>query len=247
MKVVLHILFILAVLSGITSCSEKEQRNTDQDNDQLEYSDYFFPSDSLAPYIYVYADENRPVDEKFYRVYKLSTPEKEHMVVERYNASFRITEGFTYDLNNELQIVDHMIVDAKGKKRKANLTKPHLFPSDEDGESLFISDFPAHIDSMLGVYKSSKKVVQEGIDYEILGHSTKAVKIKDEVTLSFVNPFTEKGSSNTVDILRIYAKGFGLTEWYSKDKKVHFKLKRILSNEWWEENAQGPVIRGAPE
>lgn len=247
MRTFLHILLILPVLSCITSCNQKEQSATDEDDGQREYSDYFFPSDSLEPYIYVYADENKPVDEKFYRVYKLNTPEKEHVVVERYNASFRITEGYTYDLKDELKIVDHMIVDANGKKRKANVTEPNLYPSNEDGQSLFISDFPAHIDSMIGVYKSNKKVVNEGMDYGILGHSTEAIKIKDEVTLSFVNPFTEKGSSNKVEILRIYAKGLGLTEWYTKDKKIHFKLKRILSNAWWKENAQGPVVKGVPE
>lgn len=139
-----------------------------------------------------------------------------------------------------------MIVDARGKKRKAHLTETALFPENEEETSTFISDFPAHIDSLVGVYKSVKHVVGK-MDYEILDNQTKAVEIIDDVTLSFVNPKTEKGSSNTVAIHRIFAKGYGLTEWYTEDKKVHYKLKRILSNDWWKEHAQRPVVKGVVE
>lgn len=237
-----RLLFVMLVaVTTFTSCggwsngnSSKEARKT---------TDYFFPTDSLKPYIYVYADINRPVDEKFYRVYTLQTANKHHLVVERFNANFRITEGYTYDIDDEFKVVDHMVTDAQGKKRQASLTEVSMFPTSFESEARFVSDFPAHIDSLMGVYKSTKVVV-DSMDYELLGKNTRAIVVNDEVTLSFVHPKTRKGSSNSVEIQRVYAKGFGLTEWYTADKKVHYKLKRVLSDKWWKEHAQGPVIRG---
>lgn len=224
--------FLTIIIAVFVSCS-----SNDGDNRSGSLTSYFFPQDSIEPYIYVYADEKRPVDEKFYRIYTLKTKEKHHLVVERFNANFRITEGYTYDLDDSLNVVDHMIVDAYGKKRRAHLSEDELFPLSFENPSIFISDFPAHIDSLMGVYKSKKRVI-DSMDYSLFDSSTSAIKVVDDVTLSFVNPSTQEGSSNSVEIHRIYAKGFGLTEWYTPDEKVHFKLKRILSNDWWKEHAQ---------
>jgi len=233
-------IFILVLASLVVSCSNK----TDDSNEvQTNLQDYFFPSDSLDPYIYVYAEEGNPLDEKIYRIYKLITPDKEQLIVERYNSNFRITEGYTYDLKDDLEVYDHMVVDAQGEKRKAKLTKASWFPVNDSEPSVFISDFPAHIDSLVGVYKSEKKVVGRN-NYEIFNSKTEAVELKDEVTLSFVNPTTKNGSSNSLVFHRVYAKGFGLTEWFTEDKKIHYKLKRILSNDWWKEHAQGPSVKG---
>lgn len=227
----------------MVSCSSSlDESNKSQSNLQ----DYFFPSDSLDPYIYVYAEESNPLDEKIYRVYKLNTPDVEHLIVERYNPNFRITEGYTYDLKNNLEVDDHMVVDAQGKKRKATLTASSWYPVAEEESSLFISDFPAHIDSLVGVYKSKKTFVGRE-KYEIFNSETEAIELKDEVTLSFVSPTTRKGSSNSLVFNRVYAKGFGLTEWFTEDKKIHYKLKRILSNDWWKEHAQGPAVRAIAE
>lgn len=238
----LHIFSLSIIAIFVVACSNGKSDDDPQES-RSDLKAYFFPSDSLEPYIYVYAEENNPLDEKIYRVYTLRTPEKEHLVVEKFNANFRITEGYSYDLTDDLNVVDHMIVDARGKKRKANLSASVLFPENEEEKSLFISDFPAHIDSLVGVYKSEKTVVNK-MKSKVLGDETESIEVIDEVTLSFVNPDTQKGSANTVEIHRVYAKNFGLTEWYTEDRKVHYKLKRIFSNDWWKEHAQGPVVKG---
>ena len=237
-------IFLLAMLTISTiSCSNEGAEKNESDSDLTEY---FFPSDSVKPYVYVYAEENNPIDEKIYRIYHLSTPDKEHLIVERYKPNFRITEGYTHDLAADLNVVDHMVVDAQGMKRKAHITENSWFPTTDDDVSVFISDFPAHLDSLICVYKSKKSHVNS-MDYKILGEETKAIEISDETTYSFVDPDSQKGSSNTIEIIRIYAKGFGLTEWYTKDKRIHYKLKRILSNEWWKEHAQAPSVKGIVE
>lgn len=241
-QVIFSFLFTITMLA---SCGN-DKLEGEQESESLAVTDYFFPSDSLAPYIYVYSNEKNPIEEELFRIYKLETPGKNHLVVEKFNSNFRIKEGFTYDLDSNLSIVDHMIVDGQGLKRQANLTETNLYPNELNDTSLFISDFPAHLDSMMGVYKS-KKTIEDTFVYEIFGEKTNALEIKDEVTLSFVNPYIQKGSSNTVEIRRIYAQGYGLTEWFTPDKKIHFKLKRILTNGWWMENAQGPVVRGVVE
>jgi hypothetical protein len=34
-------------------------------------------------------------------------------------------------------------------------------------------------------------------------------------------------------MLSLFAEGLGLVEWHSKDKKAHFRLEKILSQEEW--------------
>lgn len=247
MKSFLYTLLVVAALSGATSCSHDSQDEAKLGNDQIDYSNYFFPTDSLKPYIYVYHDENKPLDDKIYRIYRLKSPKKEHLVIEKFNPNFRITEAFSYDLEDSLKIVDHMIVDGEGSKRKSKVTASRHFPINNVDRALFISDFPAHIDSLIGIYKSSKKVISDGFEYSLFDQTTEAIKVEDEITLSFVNPTTQKGSSNSVKVTRVYAEGYGMTEWYTEDKKIHYRLKRVLSNAWWKENAQEPVVRGIPE
>ena len=209
----------------------------------LDVRDYFFPADSIAPYIYVYADEHKPLDEKVFRIYTLKTAEKHQLIVEKFNASFRITEGYTYDLDDDLNIVDHMIVDGDGLKRKANLSSTALFLSDSVSKAVFISDFPAPMESYTAIYKSTKLFKKRMNEYEILGQKTAAISVNNEIVLSFVDAEVQDGNANGVDVTEVYAKGYGLTEWYTENKKIHYKLKRILTNDWWKEHAQGPTVK----
>jgi hypothetical protein len=43
------------------------------------------------------------------------------------------------------------------------------------------------------------------------------------------NPFTKKENIQEGDAISYYAKGYGLVEWHTKNKKAHYRLEKVLS------------------
>ena len=207
-----------------------------------DYAEYFYPTDSIIPFIYVYQDENNPLDEKMHRIYRLDNPKDTTLAIEYFNADFRITEGFSFDINSFL-VVDHMIVDGEGLKRKAKLSSNSLFPLNKGDQSLFISDFPSHLDSISMVYSSKKGISNADFQIQVFGKTIPALLVKDTITITMVNIFTQQGSSQKTVVNRVYAKGYGLVQWSSSDGSIVYKLTKILSNDWWEEVAQSPEVK----
>ncbi len=199
---------------------------------------FIFPTDSVQPYIYAFSDIHRPVDEKFFRIYEMGENDTNKMLVERYNRNFQITEGYTFAVEDGFAVVDHMVVDGNGLKRKAHLTEREWFVLDTSMQVSFVSDFPAHLDSTLVVYKSNKHFERYEQEYDVLGDTVPAIVVRDSITFSLVHPTRKKGSVKSVVTNRVYAQNYGLVAWYDLNDKVHYKLKKILSNEWWETFAQ---------
>jgi len=48
-----------------------------------------------------------------------------------------------------------------------------------------------------------------------------------------LNPFTKKEESRQATATSYFAKGFGLVEWHSANKQVHYRLERILEQRDW--------------
>ena len=231
----------------IVSCngnkSNEKQEVLNSKKEAISYYDYFFPADSLIPYIYVFQGSHNPLDEKFFRIYRLQDSQDTSLVVERYNANFRITEGFTHDLNDSLKLLDYMIVDGDGVKRKANVLSDRTFPLDLNDVSYFVADFPSHADSLTMIYESKKYVLEENLQRDIFGDTVDVLKLTDTVRVHLVNPITKKSSSKLIVTNRYYAKGYGLIEWGSDELDVHYRLNKILSDEWWSEFAQAPQVK----
>lgn len=244
MKLIVSVLlfFLLLVSCKDNSTENSEKLNVSKDED-VKYQEYFFPSDSLIPYIYVFQGSHNPLDEKFFRVYRLQNDKDTSLVVERYNANFRITEGFTHDLTDSLKLSDYMIVDGDGTKRKANVLSSRTFPLSKDDVSYFVADFPSHADSLTMIYESKKSVAESGIKKDVLGESVDALRVVDSVKVHLVNPYTKESNTKLVVTNRFYAKGYGLVEWGSDELDVHYRLRKILTDEWWTEFAQGPQVK----
>lgn len=58
-----------------------------------------------------------------------------------------------------------------------------------------------------------------------------ALVFDDIVRQTVLNPFTKKEQAYQAMQLSYFAKGFGLVEWHSLDKKVHFRLEQILTQQ----------------
>lgn len=238
----MRILYLIVVLMVLVSACDNAGDNKEGGKIRKDYVDYFYPTDSLIPFIYVFQDKNDPLNEKIQRIYRMESPSDTILVVEHFNANFRITEGYSFDVNN-FQIVDHMIVDGDGLKRKAKLSSNSFFPLNKGELSYFISDFPSHLDSITMVYQSKKGVSDADYKIDVLGESIPALLIKDTVSITMANVFNQKGSTRSFIIDRVYAKGYGLVRWSSEDGSIVYNLEKILNNQWWEEVAQSPQVR----
>ncbi len=229
---------MLSLIVGCSGADDKEDAGNLPYSQSSDLRSFVFPTDSVQPYIYAFSDIYRPVDEKFFRIYQMEENDTSKMLVERYNRNFQITEGYTFAVEYGFEVVDHMVVDGNGLKRKAHVTEQDWFVLDTSMQSSFVSDFPAHLDSTLVVYKSKKHFDRFEQKYEVLGDTVPAIVVRDSITFSLVNPTSKKGSVKSVVTNRVYAQNYGLVAWYDLDDKVHYKLKKILSNEWWETFAQ---------
>lgn len=237
------IVFLLLLISCNRNDSDAEMNLADSNKQAINYEEYFFPSDSLIPYIYVFQGSHNPLDEKFFRIYRLQNDQDTSLVVERYNANFRITEGFTHDLTDSLKLSDYMIVDGEGVKRKANVLSDRTFPLGLNDVSYFVADFPSHADSITMIYESKRNVEEVNLKKDVLGDTVAALRLIDSVKVHLVNPHTKASNTKLVVTNRYYAKGYGLVEWGSDELGVHYHLTKILPDEWWIEFAQGPQVK----
>src|SRR5690554_4489495 len=117
----LCILFIGVIILSSWNTSE------DKGNESVDYAEYFYPRDSIIPFIYLFQEENNPLNEKIHRIYRLESAADTTLAVETFNSAFRMTEGFTYDVN-DFSVEYHLVVDAEGLRRKAKLSANTIFP-----------------------------------------------------------------------------------------------------------------------
>lgn len=239
MKQLVYFLFLGGLLFSFFSCKESESNEVITED----YRAYFFPTDSLTPYIYVFSDEKNPLDERFLRMYRLQNDTDSSFVVERFNSLFRITEGITYSLNDSLTVIDHMIVDRDGLKRRTQLTSNYDFPIYKDMLARFITDFPGVIDSTVMIKDSKKNVFDADYTYVLFDKEVPAILVKDTISIVELNKNSKEMGENRVVTNNIYAKGYGLVEWGTEDNSIVYSLRTILSDKWWSENAQAPQIK----
>lgn len=226
-------LVILILLSGCWNINQKSSKRSNY------YDEYFYPTDSLKPFIFAYRDETRPLDERFHRVYsKYNDNDSLVLVIERYNASFRIFEAFTVNVDDHFSVLDHMLVDGDGIKRKNRVSSRAYFPTKKNKSITYVADFPAPFDSLVIVYESRRTVVEDKFTMDVMGKEYAAINVRDTIIMHLVNPTTKEVRDHITVTDNFYAKGLGLVKWGDVDGKVVYELQKILSNEWWEEFAK---------
>lgn len=205
--------------------------------DSLSVFDYFYPVTD-EPYIYAFQDKFNPISERFFRYVTMEKDGDDLFVIEMYNDALRIFEGFTLDRSSNFKIIDHMKVDRKGLKRKSNMLKTQYFPNDFNDQSVFIVDFPSHLDSVIMVYESRKNIIATGVEIQIMGKKVNTIKLIDSVRVHMVNTYTQKTSTQVAPIYRYYAEGKGQVRFEGVDTDVQYNLVKILPDSWWSEYAQ---------
>lgn len=219
------ILFFFSSLILLTSCGSKDQKfKTLNPN-----SEYFYPIDTV-PKIYLYRDIAHGLEEEFHRIYAISDFAGEHIVVERYASDGRILDAINYNVDS-LTVFDQMVVDRFKKKEKARIYKNKLFPMDLKKESWFAVKFNGVVDSTM-ILREVKRNFKKRQSINVMEEEeSEALVFEDLVRQTVLNPFTKKEQAYEAIQLTYFAKGYGLVEWHSLNKKVHYRLERILTQE----------------
>jgi hypothetical protein len=220
------ILFFALIALTLVSCKNNEA-NFESDNP---YAAYFYPWDTI-PKIYLYRDVANGLDEQFHRVYTINDSEGDHIIVEIYSMDGRIIEALNFNTDS-LDVMDHMVVNRKQEKTKAEVFKTAYIPMSKGQEAWFATRFQGVLDSTL-ILKETKRKVNETRMHEVLGAKVESLVTDDKVRFTSFNPFTKKENVLEADVTSYFAKGYGLVEWHTTNKKAHYRLEQILSQEDW--------------
>lgn len=211
---------------GMNACSNTTEYTSKNPN-----ASYFYPFDTI-PKVYLYRDINGGLEEEFHRIYALKDHEGEHLIVEVYASDGRIREAYNYNIDS-LNLQDYMVVDVQQEKEKALLYKDKLFPMNLHEETWFAAKFRGITDSTV-MLSEVKRRFKENKKHGVMDEENiPTLVFADQVKLTVLNPFTRKEEANSARRISYFAEGFGLVEWHSLNKKTHFKLEQVLSQQEW--------------
>ena len=223
----MKLLVVFVVMTTlVVSCSSNSK--TESKNPTITY---FYEVDTI-PKVYLFRDVANGLDEQFQRIYSLTDSEGDHVIVETYSADGRILEALNYNVDS-LDLMDHMVVNRYGEKTKAELFKNKLIPMNNTEEVFFASRFQGFLDSTLILKEVHRKISGKEIQHEVLGEKVPTIIMKDEIRMTNFNPFTKKESVLKGNSVNYFAKGYGLVEWHTPDRKVHYRLEKVLSQKEW--------------
>jgi hypothetical protein len=78
-----------------------------------------------------------------------------------------------------------------------------------------------------------KRQFKKKITYPVMEDDVETLVFSDDLRLTVLNPFTRKENSKSIQRISYFSEGFGLVEWHSLNKKVHYRLEQVLSQQEW--------------
>ena len=214
------LVFIALAVIGLTSCGKSSEKS---DN---EFFDYFYAYDTI-PKVYVYRNISNGLEEEFHRVFAINDSEGKHVVVEIYAEDGRILEALNYNIDS-LDIADHMVVNLEKENTQAVLSEKQLMPMSKKEKGIFATNFPGVMDSTFFLKYIERSFVKEG-KADVLGKSVATVEFGDDIMLKLYNPWKKLEDVREGKATQVFAKGYGLIEWSSENKEVHYRLEKIIS------------------
>lgn len=218
-----YVLVVFGILLALSACEIKQDSKLVSENP---FYRYFYPYDTI-PKVYVYRNVAQGLEEEFHRIFSIEDSQGKHTVVELYAEDGRLLEAMNYNIDS-LDVIDHMVVDKNQKKQKALVTEDQLIPLSKLQKGVFASNFPGVLDSTFFLKYIERSFVKSG-EMDVLDRESKTVTFKDEILLKLYNPWKKLEDPREGVAFYVFAEGYGLVEWYSEDKSVHYKLEKIIS------------------
>lgn len=220
-----YILLFSFLVFGFTSCDDSKGFVSINPNAR-----YFYPLDTI-PKIYLYRDITGGLEEEFHRIYALKDQAGEHLIVEVYASDGRIREAYNYNVDS-LNLQDYMVVDRNQEKEKTLLYKDKLFPMNSQEKTWFAAKFRGVVDSTV-MLSEIKRQVKQKKKHLVVDEDVETLVFSDLVRLTVLNPFTRKEETKQGVRFSYFAEGYGLVEWHNLNKKIHFRLEQVLSQQEW--------------
>lgn len=192
---------------------------------------FFYPLDTV-PKIYLYRDVANGLEEEFHRIYTVEDAAGPHLIVEIYASDGRLQEAINYNIDS-LVVQDHMVVNRLQQKEKALLYKNQLFPFDLQKETWFATKFSGVTDSTVILNEVFRKLKKRGVASFLKNQQANALFFTDKIRRTALNPFTRTEKEGVGEQTSVFAEGYGLVAWYNRNKSLHFRLERILSQKEW--------------
>jgi hypothetical protein len=225
MRLGVFLLLLLPTVLGIYGCSNASDYTSENPN-----AAFFYPLDSI-PKIYLYRDVSGGLDEEFHRIYTVKDQEGPHLIVEIYASDGRIKEAFNYNIDS-LNLQDYMVVDVNQEKEKALLYKDKLFPMHLNERTWFAAKFKGVVDSTV-MLSEVKRQFKRKENHLVMEDEEPTLVFSDLMRLTVLNPFTKKEEAKQTTRISYFADGYGLVEWHSINKKVHYRLEQVLTQQEW--------------
>jgi len=225
MRYAVYFIILSTLIFGGSSCDHNSDFISKNPN-----AKYFYPFDTI-PKIYLYRDVAGGLEEEFHRVYSLKDHAGAHLIVEVYASDGRLREAYNYNIDS-LNIQDYMVVDVNQNKEKSLLYKNKIFPMNLNERTWFAAKFSGVVDSTV-LLSEIKRQFKEKKKHIAIEDEVETLVFKDVVKLTALNPFTRKEESRQGIRLTYFAEGFGMVEWHTLNKKIHYRLEQILSQEEW--------------
>lgn len=192
---------------------------------------YFYPLDTV-PKIYHYRDIANGLDEEFHRIYTVEDALGPHLIVEVYASDGRLREAINYNIDS-LVVQDHMVVNRVQSKEKTLLYKNQLFPFDLQKETWFASKFSGVVDSTVLLHEVFRKFQARKQTVFLAKTKAEALFFQDKIRRTVLNPFTRTEKEVLGQQISVFANGYGLVAWYNRNKTIHYRLERVLTQKEW--------------
>ena len=218
---------LLALIAILISC--QEQNNKHESKYQSKVS-YFYPiSDTTR--IYCYRNITNGLSEEFHRVFTVSDSMK-HLIVERYSSDKRFLEAYNYSIETK-DVLEHIVVNKNLENEIAVINSNHLFPVNQNRTYIFSSDFGGTKDSTI-FRKEITRTFNNTKQLDYLGFKNlKTFIFNDSITQHYIDFYNKNSKMAQVKGSILFAEGIGPVEWYDTQKKIHFKLEKIISQKEW--------------
>lgn len=194
-------------------------------------SAYFYPLDTI-PKIYHYRDVANGLDEEFHRLYTVEDALGPHLIVEVYAPDGRLREAINYNIDS-LAVLDHMVVNRVQSKEKTLLYKNQLFPFDLQKETWFASKFSGVVDSTVILHEVFRKYQAKKTTQFLVKTKATALFFQEKIRRTVLNPYTRTEKEALGQQVSVFAEGYGLVAWYNRNKTIHYRLERVLSQKEW--------------
>lgn len=223
------VVFIL-LMAGMLSCNQSPQEKIKKDKIKISNASFFYVYDTI-PKIYQYREIINGMYEQFHRVYGLRDGYGRHLIVERYTQEGRLTEAYNFNMDS-LYVLDHMVVNLKGKKEKAFIYHNQLFPL-SNIETHFATKFSGVLDSTVMLYEVFRKL-NTFTEREVLNQNLDCMKLNERIRVTNIDLKSKKESPPMENqLVHYFGKGLGLIEWHDTKFSQHFVLEDIISQKAW--------------